>query len=270
MEGIALRAAEAMATVRVDVEFTEQRLRVQLNLQQVQGSVQVDRVEPQSAAHGRVAPGATLVAVNGERIRPLIGRQAWVAFCERVKNTPRPMTLTFEQAAPAGTVAVPPAAAPAATASTPAPAPAPPPAAAPASTTEEEEEEPALVCVPRKTPKAKKAPAPRAPPAPAPAPAPPPPAPHPFADAPATAVAPPGIQRFKLPADAVLVYNLEVRYGPGWAQPWGQRPASGESVVLCCAWEPHVDPALPWQVYWKTGGHRQTERVALDLSLIHI
>ena len=90
-----------MAMTRVDVTFTEQRLRVQLNLQQVQGSVQVDRVEPQSAAHGRVAPGATLVAVNGERIRPLIGRQAWVAFCERVKNTPRPMTLTFEQPAPA-------------------------------------------------------------------------------------------------------------------------------------------------------------------------
>ena len=98
-----------MAMTRVDVTFTEQRLRVQLNLQQVQGSVQVDRVEPQSAAHGRVAPGATLVAVNGERIRPLIGRQAWVAFCERVKNTPRPMTLTFEQPAPAGTVAVLPA-----------------------------------------------------------------------------------------------------------------------------------------------------------------
>ena len=94
-----------MAMTRVDVTFTEQRLRVQLNLQQVQGSVQVDRVEPQSAAHGRVAPGATLVAVNGERIRPLIGRPAWVAFCERVKNTPRPMTLTFEQPAPAGTVA---------------------------------------------------------------------------------------------------------------------------------------------------------------------
>ena len=79
-----------MAMTTVDVTFTEQRLRVQLNLQQVQGSVQVDRVEPQSAAHGRVAPGATLVAVNGERIRPLIGRQAWVAFCERVKNTPTP------------------------------------------------------------------------------------------------------------------------------------------------------------------------------------
>ena len=105
-----------MAMTTVDVTFTEQRLRVQLNLQQVQGSVQVDRVEPQSAAHGRVAPGATLVAVNGERIRPLIGRQAWVAFCERVKNTPRPMTLTFEQPAPAGTVAVPPPAAPAAAA----------------------------------------------------------------------------------------------------------------------------------------------------------
>ena len=97
-----------MATVRVDVTFTEQRLRVQLNLQQVQGSVQVDRVEPQSAAHGRVAPGATLVAVNGTPIRPLMGRQAWVDFCERVRETPRPMTLTFEQAAPAGTVAVPP------------------------------------------------------------------------------------------------------------------------------------------------------------------
>ena len=69
-----------MAMTRVDVTFTEQRLRVQLNLQQVQGSVQVDRVEPQSAAHGRVAPGATLVAVNGERIRPLIGRPAWAAF----------------------------------------------------------------------------------------------------------------------------------------------------------------------------------------------
>ena len=95
-----------MAMTTVDVTFTEQRLRVQLNLQQVQGSVQVDRVEPQSAAHGRVVPGATLVAVNGERIRPLIGRPAWVAFCERVKNTQRPMTLTFEQPAPAGTVAV--------------------------------------------------------------------------------------------------------------------------------------------------------------------
>ena len=69
-----------MATVRVDVTFTEQRLRVQLNLQQVQGSVQVDRVEPQSAAHGRVTAGATLVAVNGTPIRPLMGRQAWVAM----------------------------------------------------------------------------------------------------------------------------------------------------------------------------------------------
>ena len=36
-----------MAMTTVDVTFTEQRLRVQLNLQQVQGSVQVDRVEPQ-------------------------------------------------------------------------------------------------------------------------------------------------------------------------------------------------------------------------------
>ena len=105
-----------MAMTRVDVTFTEQRLRVQLNLQQVQGSVQVDRVEPQSAAHGRVTAGATLVAVNGTPIRPLMGRQAWVDFCERVRETPRPMTLTFEQPAPAGTVAVPPAAAPAAAA----------------------------------------------------------------------------------------------------------------------------------------------------------
>ena len=32
--------------------------------------------------------------------------------------------------------------------------------------------------------------------------------------------------------------------------------------MLGCAWEPHVDPALPWQVYWKTGGHRQTQRMA--------
>ena len=112
-----------MAMTRVDVTFTEQRLRVQLNLQQVQGSVQVDRVEPQSAAHGRVTAGATLVAVNGTPIRPLMGRQAWVDFCQQVRETPRPMTLTFEQPAPAGTVAVPPAAAPAATASTPAPRP---------------------------------------------------------------------------------------------------------------------------------------------------
>ena len=82
-----------MATVRVVVTFSEQRLRVQLNLQQVQGSVQVDRVEPQSAAHGRVTAGATLVAVNGTPIRPLMGRQAWVDFCERVRETPRPMTL---------------------------------------------------------------------------------------------------------------------------------------------------------------------------------
>ena len=136
-----------MATVRIDVTFTEQRLRVQLNLQQVQGSVQVDRVEAQSAAHGRVAAGATLVAVNGDRMGPLLGRQAWVAFCERVKNTPRPMTLTFEQPAPAGTVAVPPAwdgRVPPAVA----PAPAPAPAA---------EEAPALVCAPRKAPEAKKA-----------------------------------------------------------------------------------------------------------------
>ena len=180
-----------MATVPVDVTFTEQRLRVQLNLQQVQGSVQVDRVEPQSAAHGRVAPGATLVAVNGARIRPLIGRQAWVAFCERVKNTPRPMTLTFEQPAPAGTVAVPPAAAPAAVA---------------ASTTEEEEEEPALVCVPRKSPKVKApapAPAPRAPPAPAPAPAPPPRAKAP-APAPAAPVAPPA----PAPAPALSLIHI--------------------------------------------------------------
>ena len=95
-----------MAMTRVDVTFTEQRLRVQLNLQQVQGSVQVDRVEAQSAAHGRVEPGATLVAVNGTPIRPLMGRQAWVDFCQQVRETPRPMTLTFEQPAPAGTVAL--------------------------------------------------------------------------------------------------------------------------------------------------------------------
>ena len=255
-----------MAMTRVDVTFTEQRLRVQLNLQQVQGSVQVDRVEPQSAAHGRVTAGATLVAVNGTPIRPLMGRQAWMDFCGQVKNTPRPMTLTFEQPAPAGTVAV-------------------PPAAAPASTTEEEEEEPALVCVPRKTPKAKKAPAPRAPPAPAPAPAPaapvappapapvppapapapapPPPAPHPFADVPATAVAPPGIQRFRPPADAVHDIEVQNVRRPGWSQPWARRrdPASGESVVLFCTWEPHVDAEFPWQVYWRQDGLRSTERV---------
>ena len=58
--------------------------------------------------------------------------------------------------------------------------------------------------------------------------------------------------------------NLEVwnEKGSAWAQPWARQPASGESVVLGCAWEPHVDPALPWQVYWKTGGHRQTQRMA--------
>ena len=86
---------------------------------------------------------------------------------------------------------------------------------------------------------------------------------------PATAVAPPGIQRF-LPADVVLVHGLEVRRAgpdfkrPGWAQPWERRrdPAPGESVVLGCAWELHDDPALPWQVYWKTGAVRQTLRVA--------
>ena len=66
----------------------------------------------------------------------------------------------------------------------------------------------------------------------------------------------------------MLVYDLEVRRDarPGWAQPWARRrhPASGESVVLACAWKPHGDPALPWQVYWKTGSTRQTQRVAAD------
>ena len=101
------------------------------------------------------------------------------------------------------------------------------------------------------------------------APAPAAPAPDPFADAPATAVAPPGIPRFTRPPNTR--FDLVVRRrGPdfkrsGWALPWARRrdAASGESVVLFCAWEPHDDPALPWLVYWKTGSLRQTQRVAV-------
>ena len=80
---------------------------------------------------------------------------------------------------------------------------------------------------------------------------------------PATAVAPPGIQRFRPPADAVHDIEVQNVRRPGWSQPWARRrdPASGESVVLFCTWEPHIDAEFPWQVYWRQDGLRSTERV---------
>merc|ERR1712159_534942 len=78
----------------VDVTFTEQSLHVQLTLHKA-GTVWLDCVEPQSAAHRRVNVGTSLVAVNGARMGKLFGRQAWVTFCERIRNMQRPMTLTF-------------------------------------------------------------------------------------------------------------------------------------------------------------------------------
>ena len=57
----------------VDVTFTEQSLHVQLTLHTA-GTVWLDCVEPQSAAHGRVNVGTSLVAVqrrtDGETIWP--------------------------------------------------------------------------------------------------------------------------------------------------------------------------------------------------------
>ena len=80
---------------------------------------------------------------------------------------------------------------------------------------------------------------------------------------PATAVAPPGIQRFRPPADAVHDIEVQNVRRPGWSQPWARRrdPASGESVVLFCTWEPDFDAEFPWQVYWRQDGLRSTERV---------
>ena len=55
----------------VDVTFTEQSLHVQLTLHTA-GTVWLDCVEPQSAAHGRVNVDTSLVAVNGARMGKLL------------------------------------------------------------------------------------------------------------------------------------------------------------------------------------------------------
>jgi hypothetical protein len=211
-------------------------LGMELSLDRSAGVPRVKAAEHDSPA--LLVVGRALTAIEGVPVGEIRDKKSWLALVAKLQAPERPLSLSFENAAAPTASSSPPQAE-----TPPAPAPVAAPAAPPAAT----------------------APAPVPP---APAPPPPPPAPHPFAAVPATAVAPPGIQRFKPPADAVLVHNLEVQNvtRPGWSQPWARRrdPAPGESVVLFCAWEPNGDPAFPWQVYWKKGGSRTTERVAED------